>query len=624
VNNLRLWAFLSLTAGAALACGDDPSAAPVPIRPAGPIDPADPDAPSRCLQCGVQGQRPTCGRDGKLHDNPCFAECDGGGVAEPTTCDGVDHCAAAPCQNGGTCSDVGDGYVCACAPGYTGPNCEATAIDCEPNPCQNGGTCNDDGADYVCACVPGFTGPNCETNVDDCAGNPCQNGVCVDGVNGYACMCAPTYEGPTCASCAGTLADCNGDASDGCEANLESSAAHCGACNDPCPSGNICTNGTCQIPPGGQVPGVPISVPAAHTPLAPAVADVNGDGKLDILVANAESGSATTPSGSLSVYRGNGNATVQAEVNYAGAPLSSNAVVAADVDGDGWLDAVTVDGQTNLPAVEGNLSVYRNRGPSAPGTFAAPTSFSTGAPGSLHLCAGDFDGDGAIDIATTSVITNQVSVLRNAGAGAFNAPVLITISATGGVQSTIACRDLSGDGRPDIVVTSPGSAHLSVLLNQGNGSFAAPVSYPNAISGLTAGIAFGDADGDGKLDIFANGAAGAYLFFFKGNGNGTFANGLQSATGASQVANSALGVVTGDFNGDGKLDAYILVTAASGGVRPMTGVGDGTFTAAAIVPTGASPGLNAIAVADLDVDGYSDLILTNRGSATLTVVPNGL
>jgi hypothetical protein len=353
------------------------------------------------------------------------------------------------------------------------------------------------------------------------------------------------------------------------------------------------------------------------------VADVNGDGKLDILVANAESGSTTAPSGSLSVYRGNGDATVQAEVNYTGAPLSSNAVVAADVDGDGWLDAVTVNGQTNLPEVEGNLSVYRNLGPSAPGTFAAPTSFPTGALGSLHLCAGDFDGDGPIDIATTSVITNRVSVLRNTGAGAFDAPVLIAIPSTG-TQSTIACRDLSGDGRPDIVVTSPNSARLSILLNQGGGSFAAPVSYTNGVNGQTAGIAFGDGDGDGKLDIFANGAAGAYLFFFKGNGTGTFASGVPSATGASTVANSALGVVAGDFNGDGILDAYILATAVSGGVRPMTGVGDGTFIASALVPTGTSPGLNAIAVADLDTDGYSDLILTNRGSATLTVVPNGL
>ncbi|WP_437769799.1 EGF domain-containing protein [Sorangium sp. So ce764] len=159
------------------------------------------------------------------------------------------------------------------------------------------------------------------------------------------------------------------------------------------------------------------------------------------------------------------------------------------------------------------------------------------------------------------------------GGGSFGAPTLISIAGTGGVQSSIACRDLNGDGSSDLVVTSSGSARLSILLNQGNG---------------------------------------------------TFASGVQSAAAPTTSANSALGVVASDFNGDGKLDAYILVTTSSGGVRPMTGNGNGTFVAGPVVPTGTSPGPNAIAAADLDADGYDDLILTNRGSGTLTVIPNGL
>ncbi|WP_437686102.1 FG-GAP-like repeat-containing protein [Sorangium sp. So ce176] len=574
---------------------------------------------------------PTCGGQGCLAVNaPCdpTVPCCDGLTCQSGTCTDVNECALGTdnCDANAACTNTPGSFTCACNAGYEGDGVTCADIDeCAGSPCQNGGTCADGINSYSCACLPGYTGTSCETDIDECAGSPCQNGgTCTDGIDSYTCACLPTYEGTNCEACEGSLADCNGLTSDGCEVNLQSDASHCNACNSACGSGQICSNGGCQTPPSGQVPGTPINVSVPHNPLAPAVADVNGDGKLDVLVANGESGALLFPSGSLSVFHGNGDATVQPELYYTGAPLSSNAVVAVDVDGDGWLDAVTVDGQTNQLLINGSISVYRNLGPSAPGTFGAPTSFTTGTPGSVHLCTEDFDRDGVADIATTSVTLNQVSVIMGTGGGSFGAPTLISIAGTGGVQSTIACRDLNGDGFSDLVVTSPGAARLSILINQGNGSFAAPVAYTNAVNGQTAGIAFGDADGDGKLDILSNGAAGRYLFFFKGNGNGTVASGVQSAAAPTTSANSALGVVASDFNGDGKLDAYILVTTSSGGVRPMTGNGNGTFTAGAVVPTGTSPGANAIAAADLDADGYDDLILTNRGSGTLTVIPNGL
>ncbi|MFY1831986.1 FG-GAP-like repeat-containing protein [Myxococcus fulvus] len=535
------------------------------------------------------------------------------------------------CDDGNQLSGDGCNSVCQVEPGYTCTGAPTVCTDIDEcaagtDNCNENATCTNIGGSFTCACNAGYEGDGVTcTNIDECAANPCLNGgTCTDGVNSYTCACAPTYEGTHCESCSGTLGDCNGTSADGCEVNLQSDANSCGACGIVCSTGQICSNGACQTAPSGQVPGTPVSSPANHSPLAPAVADVNRDGKLDILVANAESGSTQTPSGSLSIFRGNGDASVQSEVNYGSASLSSNAVVAVDVDGDGWLDAVTVNGQTNLPLINGDISVYKNLGPSAPGTFGAPTSFTTGTPGSVHLCTGDFNHDGVADIATTSVTQSQVSVLFGTGAGNFGAPTFIGIQNTGGVQSSIACRDLNSDGFSDLVVTSPASARLSVLINQGDGSFAAPVAYSNAANGQTAGIAFGDADGDGTLDILSNGAAGRFLFFFKGSGTGTFASGVPSAAAATTAANSALGVVADDFNGDGKLDAYILVTTASGGVRPMTGNGAGGFTSGTVVTTGASPGLNAIATADMDADGYADLILTNRGSGTVTVVPNGL
>ncbi|NPD22211.1 hypothetical protein D7Y27_19240 [Corallococcus sp. AB004] len=577
---------------------------------------------------------PTCSGQGCLSVNaPCDATvpCCDGLTCQSGTCVDVNECAAGTdnCNENATCTNTVGSFTCACNAGYEGNGVTCADVnECAAGTdnCDDNATCTNTGGSFTCACNAGYEGNGVTcADVNECATGPCLNGgTCIDGVGSYTCECAPTYEGTNCQACSGTLGDCNGNSSDGCEVNLQSNAGNCGACGIVCSTGQVCTNGACQNAPTGQVPGTPISSPANHNPLAPAVADVNGDGKPDILVANAESGAILFPSGSLSVFLGNGDASVQSEVNYGGASLSSNAVVAVDVDGDGWLDAVTVNGQTNLLLINGNISVYKNLGPSAPGTFGAPTSFTTGTPGSVHLCSGDFDHDGVADIATTSVTLSQVSVLFGTGAGSFGAPTFIGIPNTGGVQSTIACRDLNSDGFSDLVVTSPASARLSVLINQGDGSFAAPVSYSNSASGQTAGIAFGDADGDGTLDILSNGAAGRFLFFFKGNGNGTFASGVQSVAAPTTAANSALGVVADDFNGDGKLDAYILVTTASGGVRPMTGNGNGGFTSGTVVTTGASPGLNAIATADMDADGYADLILTNRGSGTVTVVPNGL
>jgi hypothetical protein len=539
----------------------------------------------------------------------------------------VDDCVGNGCQNGSSCVDGVNSYTCACAPGFTGAFCQTNIDDCAGSPCQNGGTCNDGVNGYTCACAPGYTGTNCQIDVDDCAGSPCLNGgVCTDGVNSYTCACAPGFSGGDCqqeVGCNAGLTDCDGNTANGCETNLSSSAANCGACGQACGTGSICVQGACQAPPSGQTTHPPITVPEVHGALAPAIGDIDGDGNPDVLVANAESGSTTTPSGSLTVRRGVGDGNMQAEEYYTGAPLSSNAVVVADVNGDGWLDAITVNGQTNV-GTPGSISVYLNAGASAPGVFGAPTTFTTGATGSIHLCAADFNGDGKIDIATTSVTSNQVSVLLGNGAGGFGSPQLISILSTGGVQSTIGAADLNGDGRPDLVVTSPGSTRLSVLLNLGGGAFAAPVAYSNSAGGFTAGVAFGDFDGDGVLDVISNGASGRFLYFFKGHTNGTLSTGAASTVSSSNVSNSTLGVVAGDFNGDGKLDAYVLHTATTGGVYPMTGNGAGSFSVGTQISTGASPGLNSLATADMNHDGYLDLILTNKASNTVTVILNAL
>lgn len=123
-------------------------------------------------------------------------------TTQPTDTTPIDFCLANPngCQNGGTCVNAFDGFVCECLPGFTGGACQTNIDDCEPNPCQNGGVCTDGVDSYTCECPDGYTGVDCEVDVDECDPNPCQNGgVCTDGVNDYSCDCTDTgFTGVDC------------------------------------------------------------------------------------------------------------------------------------------------------------------------------------------------------------------------------------------------------------------------------------------------------------------------------------------------------------------------------------------------------------------------------------------
>ncbi|XP_006805601.2 sushi, von Willebrand factor type A, EGF and pentraxin domain-containing protein 1-like [Neolamprologus brichardi] len=112
----------------------------------------------------------------------------------------IDECNSAPCQNGGLCKDgIGD-FQCQCKPGFLGKGTfEFVFHECFLHPCQNKGTCEEVGAGYVCTCMPGFTGAKCEIDIDECNSAPCQNGgLCKDGIGDFQCQCKPGFLGSLC------------------------------------------------------------------------------------------------------------------------------------------------------------------------------------------------------------------------------------------------------------------------------------------------------------------------------------------------------------------------------------------------------------------------------------------
>ncbi len=143
----------------------------------------------------------------------------------------IDECVAAPCENGGACTDGVASYTCACPADFTGATCETNVDECASAPCENGGVCTDGVASYTCECAAGYTGATCETNIDECAAAPCENGgACTDGVASYTCACPAGFTGATC------------------EMNVDECAAA------PCENGGACSDGvasyTCACPEG--------------------------------------------------------------------------------------------------------------------------------------------------------------------------------------------------------------------------------------------------------------------------------------------------------------------------------------------------------------------------------------
>ena len=287
-----------------------------------------------------------------------------------------------------------------------------------------------------------------------------------------------------------------------------------------------------------------------HVAAAMAVGDVNGDGKPDIVFANTDNSSDVFTSGntgSVSVLLGNGKGSFTAIINPAdGRPVTQsifpspvNSLALAHMYGGSETDIVGV------PANGGSVYVAR---PSYNGIFqdamGYPASPGWASAVSSELAVGDVNGDGKPDVVVTNPYSNNVSVLLNNGSGALGAPQYFAV---GGTPAAVAVGDVSGDGKLDIV-TANTNGTVSVLLGQGNGIFAAAQNY--AIGGPATSVALGDFNHDGKLDIVTTG--GTEMDVLLNNGSGAFA-------AYQKVGPAGSSVVVADFNGDGYPDLAEIV-----------------------------------------------------------------
>jgi hypothetical protein len=335
-----------------------------------------------------------------------------------------------------------------------------------------------------------------------------------------------------------------------------------------------------------------------------AVADFNGDGKLDIALTDTE-GSVND----VAIVLGNGDGTFQNPPKLYSAGLLPAGVVSLDVNGDGKPDLVVAGGYGVLSYF--SLTTLINRGD---GTFPNPGNFPV-LQFPYSAVVGDFNGDGNADIATTSFTqTGGVSVLLGKGDGSFQTHV---DSPTGQYPTAVVAADFNGDGKVDLVVTdtTPTSQLLSTLIGNGDGTFQNKISQ--TVPGFVRSPAVGDFNGDGKLDIAAviDGTNGVSLFL--GHGDGSF-----SAPVLYPIGSMVGPVLAGDFNGDGKLD---LAVATNSGITIHLGNGDGTFRPVGVLPSllPSLPADGLLALGDFNGDGKLDIVKVTENGIINVALGNG-
>jgi hypothetical protein len=374
--------------------------------------------------------------------------------------------------------------------------------------------------------------------------------------------------------------------------------------------------------------GNPLFLPAANygttgAGTSVAVADVNGDGKPDLLVATVPS--SVYVHSSVNVLLGNGDGTFQAPVAYDSGGFGAFSVAVADVNGDGKPDLVVANvcgAACGVPSEEGSVGVLLGNGD---GTFQPAVIYDSGGISPVSIAVADLNGDGKLDL----VVANQcvkdeqcnpwteatVSVLLGNGDGTFQTAV--SYDPGGAHTESVAVADVNGDGKPDLVAANAcvdcGPASVGVLLGNGDGTFQPAVVYDVPAAGW---VAIADVNGDGKQDLVV---AGGDVCVLMGNGDGTFQIPVCDDTGGGD----AISVAVADVNGDGKPDLLVANNwccdhLSYAGV--LLGNGDGTFQPALTYATSISS--VAIAAADVNGDGRPDLLLANEDSDGVSVLLN--
>lgn len=382
--------------------------------------------------------------------------------------------------------------------------------------------------------------------------------------------------------------------------------------------------------------------PGGNGPNGAVIADLNGDGKLDVVVSDwCVNNTVPCPNGEVGVLLGNGDGTLKPAVSYNSGGVYATGLAVGDLNGDGRPDIVVV----NCGSASGNQCIGSggNAGilfGNGDGTFQPVVTIALGGGGygAIAVAIADINGDGKNDLVVAGDCSNGGcgGVLLGNGDGTFRPE--ISFGSAGLIAFSLTVGDVNGDGKLDAVIgnqcAQPActSSTVGVALGNGDGTFQPAVAY-NSGGIYPDGVAIADLRGIGKADIVVansststtinQGDVGVLL----GNGDGTF----QPVVAYSASLFGAAAIKVDDMDGDGKLDVVVVNCSATSGsckggngnVGVLLGNGDGTLKPVATFPPGGSAPY-AVAVGDLNGDSKPDIVTGNCVGAACAPSPGSV